>query len=206
MSEDKRIDLSEKKNIPVARPVKKRQEPIHPVQKTVTLDEFKKAPEEAPPAGPRKGKRSVRWDRDPEILARLETVASMMLENKSLRQIGAVFGYSQTTAKKDVERVYKLWLQDAEDGVDRLRAFSIGQYRKVQSEAWNAWANILVDKQASGTGLLRVIMDAESAIADLQGTEAPKKVDLVTEVVDPRELTDEQLAAIIAGGSRSRGS
>ena len=57
----------------------------------------------------RKGKKSVSFQDDPEILKRLGRVAEMMLEGKSLYEISTAQRCSIATAKRDIGRVRELW-------------------------------------------------------------------------------------------------
>jgi hypothetical protein len=155
-------------------------------------------------AGPKKGRRSVRWDRDPEILYRLEQVAIMMTQGASLRMIAEAMSYSHTTAQKDVARVYTLWDREAAENVERHRLFSIGQYRLIQREAWSVWRGMSADDKKRTVNPLRMIAEAESQIVGLQGTKKPEEVSLIRKM-DPRELTDDELAAIIAGDNKTAG-
>ena len=158
-------------------------------------------------AGPRKGRKSIRWDRDPEILYRLEQVAIMHLQTASLRQIAEAMGYSHTTAKKDVERVYTLWQREAAEKVENQRLRSIANYRFVQAEAFSVWRELSADDKKKTFTPLRVVMEAEREIMNLQGTKAPEVLSIKDDdLFDPKELTDEQLAAIAAGkGARKSG-
>jgi hypothetical protein len=154
-------------------------------------------------AGPKKGTRSVRWDRDPEILYRLEQVAMMMTQGASLRMIAEAMDYSHTTAQKDVARVYTLWEKEATEKVERQRLFSINQYRLIQIEAWSVWRNMTKEERKKTVNPLRMIAEAESQIVSLQGTKSPEEISL-TRKTDPRELTDDELAAIAAGDNAGK--
>jgi len=144
-------------------------------------------------AGPKKGVKSKSWDEDPQILARLESVAQMMLRHARLWQIAGVFGYAISTARKDRERVKELWAREAAGAVNAHRQQSIAQFRHVQQAAWAEW-----DKHKDPQ-LLRIVGDRERDIVALQGTERPvaQDINLHTDNDRPLEhLSDAELAAL----------
>lgn len=119
---------------------------------------------------PTPGKR-VAWDRDPNILQRLEVTAQMILAGATLVQIADATGCSVDTVKRDRKRVEELWRRESVDKIETLRGKSIAQYRRIQAQAWAEW-----NKTRKGM-YLRIISDTEEKISDLQGTKAPIQVD-----------------------------
>lgn len=116
------------------------------------------------------GKR-VPWDRDPNILRRLEVTAQMLLAGATLVQVAEATDCSVDTVKRDRKRVEELWRRESVDKVETLRGKSIAQYRRIQTQAWAEW-------QKTHKGMyLRIISDTEEKISDLQGTKAPIQVD-----------------------------
>lgn len=134
-------------------------------------------PEVRPEHVRRPGKKSVRWDEDPEILARLPSVAQLMLMGARTWEIADTLGYSLTTAKEDVKRVRSLWRQEAGEKISTHRDMQIAQLRLIQQQCWTQY-----DKSADPrTGLkdpawLREIRQCEEQIALLLGTRRPAEV------------------------------
>jgi hypothetical protein len=114
-------------------------------------------------AGPKPGKKGIRWDRDPDILMRLEAVAGMLVRGAKLQMIAAAMQYSMTTAKRDVARVRLLWAREASAKAEAARDQSIAQLRAVQQQAWARW-----DAEHKA-GFLRIVVDCEQVIADWLG-------------------------------------
>src|SRR3990172_2578037 len=148
-------------------------------------------------AGPKKGVKSKPWDEDPDILARLEAVAQMMLKGAKLWQIAAALNYSISTAKKDKERVKDLWQREAISDVIDARDRSIAQIRLVQLNAWQRF-----EKDNNDPQWLRLVKDCERDIITLQGTERPVPQTLILENEDDqrpyKDLSDAELAALLA--------
>lgn len=149
-------------------------------------------------------KRSVAWDLDPAILARLEIVARMMSEGKYLFTIAAALGVSMATINRDAARVRELWRRASLKDIDDKRAESLAQYRRAQKKAWEH----LVEAERKGNGvvsLLRLITEIEDKIAKLEGT-LVSHVDVTTQGEsikgDAREVSDADLAAVLAAQNR----
>jgi hypothetical protein len=87
----------------------------------------------------RKGKKSIPFDKDPEILARLATVAEMMLVGAKAFQIAASMNCSIATAKRDIGRIRQLWKDDARDEVDSFRPAALALYRLIIMRAWEEY-------------------------------------------------------------------
>jgi hypothetical protein len=79
----------------------------------------------------RKGKRSIPFDEDPEIMVRLDAVSQMVIAGVKAHNIAATFDYSLASAKRDVARVKQLWNQQAQDGINEARATSLATYREI---------------------------------------------------------------------------
>jgi len=135
-------------------------------------------------AGPKTGVKSPRWDQDHDILLRLETVAIMVLQGASLRQIAEAMGYSHETARKDRERVRLLWRREAVDQVVEARNQSIAQIRLVQSEAWAVWRDMSREERKHMPAPLKTVLDAERQIIELQGSGLPAEHDVTIHVKD----------------------
>jgi len=148
----------------------------------------------------RKGKKSIPWDEDAEILRRLESVSLMLLQGARLWQIAEALQVSIPTAARDKERVKELWAREGQDEVIENRNRSIAQIRYVQMKAWEQY---LSNKDAQ---LLRLVKDCEKDIAALQGTEKPIKSEIKIDANErPYEhLTDQELAALISSEKPKR--
>jgi hypothetical protein len=168
-----------------------------------------------------KGKKSVRWDRDPQILARLESVAQMMLRSARAWQIADALDVSLRTAKRDIRRVRTLWRRESERKIEESRQQSIAQIRAIQQQAWTEYDKVKrvgspvglpkADKKGGkaappktvgpksardGTAWLKLVRECEKDIVELEGTRAPLKV-APTDPTGEKEygesgLTDEQ--------------
>lgn len=120
----------------------------------------------------RKGKQSLNWKDDMEILYRLETVSEMMLTGATTREIATATGMSPKTALLDKKRVNELWQDHSLGSIEQNMATSVTMLRRVQREAWSMWHG----DDASDIVTLRnpkyldIILKAESSIADIQGT------------------------------------
>lgn len=143
------------------------------VKKTGGASERKLPEKERGKPGVPPGKKAVAWDIDPDILLRLETVSSMMLQGAKAFQIAESLGYSLDTAYEDIKRVKKLWRKGSERTVIGNRDRSIAQYREQQAEAWQQY------RKDKSPAWLRLVMDIEDRVARLQGTEQ-HKVDVTT--------------------------
>jgi hypothetical protein len=164
-----------------------------------------------------KGKKSVRWDRDHQILARLESVAQMMLRSAHSWQIADALDVSIRTAKRDMRRVRILWRQASERKVEASRQQSIAQIRAIQQQAWTEYDKVKrIGSSKDGedgkgktgpksardaTAWLKLVRECEKDIMELEGTRAPLKV-APTDPTGEKEygesgLTDEQRVARI---------
>ena len=141
-------------------------------------------------------KKAVNWDEDTDIMRRLSTVASMMVQGAKTYQIAETMGYSLRTAQRDCNRVRDLWMREAALSVEESRAANIAQYEEIKASAWRQY------RQDKSYYWLKVVMDAENRISELQGTKRPLGVDITSKgeaLFSAREMSDDELAAIIAG-------
>lgn len=122
----------------------------------------------------RKG--SVRWDMDTEILNRLREVANMMIRGAKMLEIAEAFHYSTKTAWRDMQRVRELWRREAQTDIVDKRAKSVAQLEEIKLRAWNEYYK-QVQSTREKMAALKIIMDAEAKIADLEGTKAPIVID-----------------------------
>jgi hypothetical protein len=147
------------------------------------------------------GKPSVRWDMDVDILNRLRSVASMMIQGAKGLDIAEAFAYSLKTAYRDMERVRELWRREAQQDIESKRAASLAHYNEIKARAWEDYRKKGDSK--GGLGALRLAMEIEDRIADLEGTKAPRGVDVTTKGQSlnrsAKEYTDDELAAVLAG-------
>ena len=137
---------------------------LAPVSEPELPKDKSKHPGTGPAAGPRKGKRSVRWDYDPLILARLEVVNQMMMRGARDWQIAEALNYSTATARKDRQRVQKLWQRQTAESLEQRRNQSVAQYRHTQQMAW-----VQFDK-TKNPKWLRLVLECEREIVKLEGT------------------------------------
>ena len=147
--------------------------------------------------GVKKGKKSIPWYEDTDILARLAIVSSMQVQGASPLQIAEALSVTLRTAYRDIKRCDDLRRREYIDDIVTNRNRSIAQYREIQMRAWEEYRNNKKNLQA-----LRTAAEMEDRIVELQGTRKPVAVDLTTGgekfVTDLKELSDEQLARIAA--------
>jgi len=149
---------------------------------------------------PQKGKKSVRWDIDPEILARLTVVQSMMVQKARSWQIANAMGYDVRTALRDMDRVRELQRRESIGEIITLRNESLAQLDEVILRSWESYR--AADKPHIKNDCLRVILQAQKQKDEILGTKAPdtiKHTGSLGLTLDPKGLTDDELAAIAAG-------
>ena len=153
---------------------------------------------------PTKGRKSISWKKDPEILRRLAAVASMMLRGAKPWQIWQSYKdteldsagkeYSLRTAYRDITRVRSMWAEAAKGEVEDKRVQSIAQIRLVQYEAWDNYygTDKKTKKKPSSSdqkkpsssdqrGWLKIIMETEAQIIALEATQPRQRVDVTTD-------------------------
>ena len=123
----------------------------------------------------RKGKKSIAWAKDVEILTRLALVADLLLEGKMLFQISGQLECSLATTKRDVLLVKHLWREESKGEINDVRNVALAQYKLVIARAW---------KRLDEAGLkdrpdryLAVIAATQKEIDRIQGI-GPTKIDL----------------------------
>jgi hypothetical protein len=123
----------------------------------------------------RKGKKSIAWDRDPEILARLASVAEMLLVGAKPYQIALALNEALSSAKRDVARVKQLWQEEARDEIDTSRNAALAQYKLVLMRAWDEYGK----KENAGRKhlFLNIVTSTQKEIDRVQGV-GPQKIDL----------------------------
>ncbi len=145
-------------------------------------------------------KKSVPWDKDPDILARLAMVATMMNQGALIHQIAAALGVSISTANRDVARVKELWRRASKDDIEDQRAASIASLIEIKTRAWEDYRAAKKSGGHGGMAALRLALDVEKEIAAMQGTKITK-IDLTSQgesIADPRRYSDAELAAQLA--------
>lgn len=140
------------------------------------------------------GKKSVRWDRDPDIMFRLTEVAQLMIRGNTLPQIAQELDVSIRTASRDVRRVKTLWRRQAVREIEELRQ---GHRARLDWLFQQALTQFMENQPAEGPpprGLqawLKLAADIEGELIDLDGVAKPVKV----------ALTDPEGKQEYAGGS-----
>jgi len=120
----------------------------------------------------RKGKKSVPYYDDPEILKRLALVAENMAKGVPAHEIASVLKCSLGTAKRDIARVRELWRTDAKEAIEFVKEESLNVYRRVQIEAWGK-VEKFPDKSDR---YMNVILAAQKEIDRLNGTSVPDPI------------------------------
>jgi hypothetical protein len=143
-----------------------------------------------------RNKKSVAWDRDTEILKRLQSVAAMMVRGAGSLDIQAALNsdvtpYALITAKRDMQRVRELWRKEAEKTIADSRAQSIANLVEIKMQAWDQF------NKSKAARWLRVLLDAEKQIGELQGTKITQQDYNFN--LDLLQCTDEQLERISRG-------
>jgi hypothetical protein len=154
---------------------------------------------------PTKGKKSVRWDQDPEILARLESVAQMMSRGARPWQIAEALDTSLITARRDIRRVRILWNRESKKEIERSRQESLVRIKAVQQQAWARYDA----EPKKGYRWLRLVLECEKQVIDIEGSKAPMKVAPTDPTgkkpYDPADLSDEErLARVVVLLERAR--
>jgi hypothetical protein len=135
----------------------------------------------------RKGKKSIPFDRDPEILARLAAVAEMLLVGAKAFQIAATLNCSLTTAKRDIGRVKQLWKDDARDEIDGSRNATLALYRLVIMRAWEEFGKPVNANRKDR--FLNLIVATQKEIDRINGV-GPLKIDLSGKVEMTEDLEE----------------
>ncbi len=140
------------------------------------------------------GKKSVKWDRDPEIMLRLTSVAQLMIRGVSLPQIAQALDVCTRTASRDVRRVRTLWRRQSVREIEELRQGHRARLDWMFQQALDQFMDGKVAEGPPPRGLqawLKLAADIERELIDLDGAAQPVKV----------ALTDPEGKQEYAGGS-----
>ena len=144
-------------------------------------------------------RKSIPWREDPDILARLEVVANLMVNGAKNPQIATALGVDLRTAGRDVARVRELWRKASEHTIEDKRAASLATYKEIQMRLWEEY-RILKGAEKSTVKVLLGIADVEGEITKIEGTRI-QTIDITSkgeQIVDPRSLSDSDIAARLA--------
>jgi hypothetical protein len=122
----------------------------------------------------RKGKKSVAWQDDPEILKRLALVAELMLDGKPAWEIAKDRKVSLATAKRDIRRVRDLWKAAALEKLESLMGDSLATYIRVQAAAWKK----TVENPDKADQYLKVILQAQERVDKMAGIGQPETLNV----------------------------
>lgn len=122
---------------------------------------------------PRKGKKSVPWNKDPQILQRLAKVEDLDLAGYRVSEIARQLKLSETTIRRDIQRIGILWHERSSADILAMRERSIANFRRLQRLAHEDYGKAPPDQQTLRPTCLRVQLDAEKEIVKLQGTQTP---------------------------------
>ena len=115
-----------------------------------------------------RGKKSLSWREDPEILRRLPDVEALVLACYPNTTIAEKLGVSEATIRRDRDRIAELWKETALGEIEEKRGRSISNLRRLQRLAAEEF-----DNKADKVANLRVQLDAEKVIIGLEGTTTP---------------------------------
>lgn len=115
-----------------------------------------------------RGRKSVPWREDPEILRRLPDVEELALAGYPNTVIADNLHVSEATVRRDRDRIAELWKETAQGEIEVKRGRSISNLRRLQRLADNEFR-----KEQDKTANLRVQMEAERTIIELEGTKTP---------------------------------
>ena len=157
--------------------------------------------------------------------------AELHLQGMPQRAIAAKLGCGVASVNRDLKAVLDHWQAAATDSREAWVAKELGRLGLVEKEAWRGWKRSLKDhevintKKTSGGGdtkaeaskrtegqagdpqFLRRVLDCVTRRCELLGLNAPQRQEHTGPGGGPIQLTavqytDEQLSAIIAGGSQ----
>jgi len=121
----------------------------------------------------RKGKKSLPFSEDPEILSRLSRVASYLLKGLPAFRIAEKLNYPIGSAKRDIARVRQLWKQEAKSKLSSEREAALAQYRLALAKAWE-----MVDTRPDKADrYLALVLAAQERIDKLTGAVAPDQAE-----------------------------
>jgi Trp operon repressor len=148
-------------------------------------------------------KKSVAWDKDPDILARLNIVASMMNQGAKVHQIASSLACSISTANRDVARVKELWRRASKGEIEDKRAEVLAGLEEIKLLAYDDYRAAKQEKRG-GMAALRLALDAQKEIAAVLGVKITN-IDLTSKgekISDARAWTDDELAALLAAAQK----
>ncbi len=140
-----------------------------------------------------KGKKSVSWREDGQILRRLVEVEDLVLAGYRNTEIAHYlstrekdrFAMTEATVRRDRERIAILWREQAASSIVDKRSRSIANFRRLQRLADNDYRrakdNDLLDQRPT---YLRVQLEAEREISKLEGTQTPVEQNVNVRDVD----------------------
>jgi hypothetical protein len=122
----------------------------------------------------RKGKKSVSFKNDPEILARLVIVGDLMLEGKSAPAIAATLKQPLGTTKRDIARVRQLWREESKEAINSAKVDALNMYKLLIRKAWgkiNDVANL-----ATADKFMTIVLRTQARIDKITGLEVENLV------------------------------
>ena len=143
-------------------------------------------------------KKSVAWNQDPDILARLTQVATMMNQGAVIHQIASAFGVSISTANRDVARVKRLWREASKGEIEDKRAEVLAGFEEIRLRAYEDYRAAKQEKRG-GIAALRLALDAQKEIAAVLGVKITN-IDLTSKgekLTDARSISDAELVALL---------
>lgn len=151
----------------------------------------------APKPITRKGKKSLNWMNDPEILARLTQVNELILAGYNNVTIASELSLSESTIRRDRKRIAVLWQKEVATNIAEQRGRAIANYRRLQRQADFEFRGTTKKPGDKKVDWIRVQADIEYKIQGLLGTTIP-----TTQVIkmagqemenDPRYIPTDQL-------------
>jgi len=116
----------------------------------------------------------------------------------SYAAIGSRLGISPQAAYKCVSRVLKRIVADTKDNVEAVRQIEVERIDRLTMAIWQG-------ATSGNLGAIDRVLKLSERRAKLLGLDAPQTIDL-TRKDNPRELTDDELAAIIASENNQSNS
>jgi hypothetical protein len=150
-------------------------------------------------------KKSIPWRQDPDILARLEVVANLMLQGAKPYQISQSLGAGLRTTSRDVARVKELWRKASEKTIEDRRAASLATYQEVKMRLWEEYRRLANDKKSTVI-VLSKIAEVEGEITKIEGTRITN-IDITSkgeQVNDLGSMSDDSLFARLAELQRTQ--
>lgn len=166
--------------------------PTHPESKHTNRGNRRTGPARGTHSGLRRG--TVEWRKDPEILARLETVAALTAAGLTAREIGERLDLHRATIDEDRQRLREL----QQDRVIGTVAESVAKLRHVHRRALDEF-EATREASLNRSAYLGVARQAVMDEAKLLGQEPRQRIDLEATLHDgDRALRDDLARAIAA--------